>query len=156
MNLSGAMDLIKMSKNPLAPVYDAMTNSLESIAQRLEEKGQVAGEIEVRFYFGGLLKEHKELEQVVIVDNGIGFTEENYNRFREFFDKSKGYDNRGTGRLQYLHRFERVKVDSVFESEEKFYRRAIMAAPSSPASYLPTQHWHEVIGDPTLADAILD
>ena len=125
MNLSGAMDLIKMSKNPLAPVYEAMTNSLESIAQHLEEKGQVAGEIEVSFYFGGLLDEFKVLEQVVIVDNGIGFTEENYNRFREFFDKSKGYDNRGTGRLQYLHRFERVKVDSVFESEEKFYRRTI-------------------------------
>ena len=125
MNLSGAMDFIKMSKNPLAPVYEAMTNSLESLAQRLTEKDNVVGEIEVRFYFGGLLEDFKELEQVVIVDNGIGFTDENYNRFREFFDKSKGYDNRGTGRLQYLHRFERVKVDSVFESDGRFYRRTI-------------------------------
>jgi hypothetical protein len=125
MNLSGAMDLIKMSKNPLAPVYEAMTNSLESLAQRVNRSEGTVGEIEVRFYFSGLLDDFKDLEQVVIVDNGIGFTEENYNRFREFFDKSKGYDNRGTGRLQYLHRFNRVKVESVFENECQFYRRTI-------------------------------
>lgn len=125
VNLSGAMDLIKMSKNPLAPLYEAMTNSLESLAQRLSENEDVEGEIEVHFYFSGLLDEFKELEQIVIIDNGIGFTDENYNRFREFFDKSKGYDNRGTGRLQYLHRFEKVKVDSVFENDGDFYRRTI-------------------------------
>jgi hypothetical protein len=124
INLSGAMDLIKMSKNPLAPIYEAMTNSLEALAQRTCDN-KIAGEIEVQFYFSGLLEDSKELEQVVIIDNGIGFTDENYNRFREFFDKSKGYDNRGTGRLQYLHRFHRIKVDSVFESEDVFYRRTI-------------------------------
>jgi hypothetical protein len=124
MNLSGAMDLIKMSKNPLAPIYEAMTNSLEALAQRTCDN-KIVGEIEVQFYFSGLLEDSKELEQVVIIDNGIGFTDENYNRFREFFDKSKGYDNRGTGRLQYLHRFHRIKVDSVFASEDVFYRRTI-------------------------------
>ena len=33
INLSGAMDLIKMSNNPLTPIYEAMTNSLEVLAQ---------------------------------------------------------------------------------------------------------------------------
>jgi len=124
MNLSGAMDLIKMSKNPLSPIYEAMTNSLEALAQRNVEE-EFSGEIVVNFYFTGLLEESKELEQVEIADNGIGFTDENYNRFREFFDKSKGYDNRGTGRLQYFHRFHQIKVDSVFNKEGGLYRRKI-------------------------------
>jgi hypothetical protein len=121
MNLNGAMDLIKMSKNPLTPIYEAITNSLEALAQ----KGTTNSlhEIEVILYFGGLLDNQKELQQVDIIDNGAGFTEENWSRFKEFFDKSKGYDNRGTGRLQYFHRFEHVKVDSVFENEGQYYRR---------------------------------
>lgn len=125
INLSGAMDLIKMSKNPLAPIYEAMTNSLEALAQRADDKKGVSGEIEVRFFFSGLLDEFRELEQVIITDNGVGFTDENYDRFREFFDKSKGYDNRGTGRLQYLHRFDRIKIESLFEADGEFYRRTI-------------------------------
>lgn len=121
MNLNGAMDLIKMSKNPLTPIYEAITNSLEALAQKGANDSH--HEIEVTLYFGGLLDNFKELQQVDIVDNGAGFTEENWSRFKEFFDKSKGYDNRGTGRLQYFHRFEQVKVDSVFESKGKHYRR---------------------------------
>lgn len=122
MNLSGAMDLIKMSKNPLAPVYEAITNSLEALTQ---VKSSTPGYIEVRLFFAGLFENEEKLEQIEIVDNGAGFNEENYGRFREFFVKSKGYDNRGTGRLQYFHRFHRVRVDSVFQSDEKRFRRTI-------------------------------
>ena len=125
MNLNGAMDLIKMSKNPLAPIYEAITNSLEALAQRTGEHQKIAGEIEVRFYFSGLLADHKDLESIEIIDNGAGFIEENYNRFREFFDKSKGYDNRGTGRLQYFHRFHRIRIDSIFEEGGKFHQRTL-------------------------------
>lgn len=127
MNLSGAMDLIKMSKNPLTPVYEAITNSLESLAMKFEREvsDQTDPEIEVKFYFTGLLEEYKDLEQVEIVDNGIGFTDENYNRFIEFFDKSKGYDNRGTGRLQYFHRFNKIHVESTFLIDGDVNRRVI-------------------------------
>lgn len=125
MNLGGAMDLIKMSKNPLTPVYEAMTNSLEAIAQKGLRSGSSENEILVTLHFTGLLEDSKELEQIVVEDNGVGFTEENYVRFREFFDKSKGYNNRGTGRLQYFHRFKRIKIDSVFESDGSFHRRVI-------------------------------
>ena len=122
MNLTGAMDVIKMSKNPLAPFYEAITNSLEALSQI---RNRISSEIEVQFRFTGLFDDRLALEQVEIIDNGAGFNEENYNRFREFFDKSKGYDNRGTGRLQYFHRFQRVEIDSTFESNEKYYRRVI-------------------------------
>lgn len=122
MNLSGAMDLIKMSKNPLAPIYEAITNSLEALAQRDSFN---SGEIEVRLFFTGLFESEDKLEQIDIVDNGVGFNTENYDRFREFFVKTKGYDNRGTGRLQYFHRFHRVRIDSIFDGGGKFFRRKI-------------------------------
>ncbi|RYY74252.1 MAG: hypothetical protein EOO52_15460 [Gammaproteobacteria bacterium] len=87
MNLNGAMDLIKMSKNPLTPIYEAITNSLEALTQ----KGMTDSrhEIEVTLYFGGLLDNFKDLQQVDIVANATGFTEKNWSRFKEFFDKSK-------------------------------------------------------------------
>lgn len=122
MNLSGAMDLIKMSKNPFAPVYEAITNSLEALAQRDSTNSP---QIEVRLFFTGLFEGEDKLEQIDVVDNGVGFNQENYDRFREFFVKSKGYDNRGTGRLQYFHRFHRVRIDSVFEYDGKLFRRKI-------------------------------
>lgn len=122
MNLKGAMDLITKSAYPLAPLYEAMTNSLESIAQKKFEDNE-ASEITVRLHFTGLLDEVKELSQIEVIDNGVGFTGKNYDRFVEFFDKSKGYDNRGSGRLQYLHRFEKIDVHSIYSENNLRYER---------------------------------
>jgi len=122
MNLSGAMETIKRSNNPLTPLFEAITNSLESIAQRKFLEGEIH-EIDVILHFTGLINEVKQLIEIEIIDNGSGFTEENFSRFVEFFDKSKGYHNRGTGRLQYFHCFEKVKINSVFQSNGELFRR---------------------------------
>ncbi len=120
INLSGAMDFIKKSKYPLMPLYQAITNSLEAMSQRDMPNDE---EITITLNFTGLIDEVKELQSIEIVDNGPGFTSENYLRFQEFFDKSKGYDNKGTGRLQFLHRFEKLEVESVYEVEGGKRRR---------------------------------
>jgi len=116
MNLGGAMDLIKKSKYPLTPLFEAITNSLEAISQR-NLSGDEDPIITVTLHFTGLIDEVKELQKIEVEDNGAGFTPENYKRFEAFFDKSKGYDNKGTGRLQFLHRFDKIQVDSVYEIE---------------------------------------
>ncbi len=123
MNLSGAMGFIGKSKYPLTPLFEAITNSLEAISQRgyLNNKEPL---ITVTLHFTGLIDEVKELQKIKIIDNGIGFTPENYNRFREFFDKSKGYDNKGTGRLQFFHRFDKVGVDSIYDIEGVAHQRS--------------------------------
>ena len=116
MNLNGAKDLIKKSKHPLTPLYEAITNSLEAMDSRTygpEEKR----EITIRFHFGGLLDD-RVFQRISVTDNGVGFNYQNYSRFKEFFDKSKGYNNRGSGRLQFLHRFKKIVVDSVFQDGE--------------------------------------
>ncbi|MCK4945074.1 MAG: hypothetical protein KAS59_02305 [Alphaproteobacteria bacterium] len=123
MNLSGAMDFIKKSKYPLTPLYEAITNSLEAISQRDFSSGEEPL-ITVRLYFTGLINEIKELQKIEIIDNGEGFTLESYKRFGEFFDKSKGYNNNGTGRLQFLHRFDKIEVESKYNIEGITHQRS--------------------------------
>ena len=127
MKLGGAMDLIGKSKNPLTPLYEAITNSLEAISQRSFGEGEVP-HISIHMRFAGYLDESKKLQEIEIVDNGAGFTPQSYDRFLAFFDKSKGYDNKGTGRLQFLHRFERIEVDSVYKDQSKKFEREFICS----------------------------
>lgn len=122
ISLDGAMGLIKKSKEPFAPLYEAITNSWEAILQKSFKKGETA-EIRVTFNFTGLVDEVKELVSVEVVDNGIGYNSENYNRFKTLLDNTKGYNNRGSGRLQFLHRFGQVDITSFFEEDGKQLKR---------------------------------
>jgi hypothetical protein len=110
-NLSGILELVPPSKDPLAPVYEAITNSLESI---LELKTNVRKTIEITLSINDFDPEYQKLDSVIIKDQGAGFDDESYKRFRELLDKSKGNHNRGTGRLQYLHRFKRFIIESAY------------------------------------------
>ncbi len=125
ITLQGLMDdLIPKSKYPLAHIYEAITNSLESISQRaMNETDFSAGVIEVKLYFTGLIKEINELDKIEIFDNGAGFNDENYGRFETLLDKSKGYNNRGSGRIQYLHRADKVEVNSFYRKDNDIYHR---------------------------------
>lgn len=123
MNLRGAMDVIKKSKHPLTPLYEAITNSIEAISLRKLSNDETPL-ITLMLHFTGLINEVNELEKIEIVDNGAGFTPTSYERFLEFFDKSKGYDNKGTGRLQFLHRFNKIEVESVYEVQGELHQRS--------------------------------
>lgn len=120
IKIKGAMDLMKKSKYLLSPVSEAMTNSLEAISQ----KAATNGKIELSLYFTGLLEETNELEKVVIKDNGVGFTDESFIRFDTLLDNTKGYNNRGSGRIQFLHRFKKIQVESIFQQAGELYRRS--------------------------------
>ena len=120
-NLPGLMKIIPASKFQLTPLFEAVTNSIESLAAISDETEK---KIEINLYFNDQDKNHLLLEKINIHDNGAGFTSEAFSRFKEILDSSKGYNNRGTGRLQYLHRFEEVSVDSnYFENNEWLNRR---------------------------------
>ncbi len=125
INLKGAIDLIKKSKYPFAPLYEAITNSFEAISQKeygKEEKRL----IDIKFYFSGLLQGTGILERIEISDNGQGFDNENYSRFETLLDKSKGYNNRGSGRIQYLHRVDKIEVSSIYNKDNKKFQRKFL------------------------------
>ncbi len=121
-SLNGLLKTIKKSKYILTPIYEAISNSLEAIHQQVNSQA-VAPKIKVILNFSGLIEESKELENIVISDNGSGFTDESFGRFSKLLDDSKGYNNRGSGRIQILHRYERFEVESYFVRNGFNYKR---------------------------------
>ncbi|MGD9639414.1 MAG: hypothetical protein AB7U85_10250 [Alphaproteobacteria bacterium] len=121
--LNGLMKTIKKSKYPLAPIYEAISNSMQSISQK-GARSKENPEITIIFNFRSLFNDMRNLETIIISDNGIGFTNENFKRFETFLDNSKGFNNRGTGRLQFLHRFDDIEIESFYTEQNTFYKRS--------------------------------
>jgi hypothetical protein len=111
-NLHGMLKLIKASKNPLTPVFESLANSLESIIERKSSQQEL---IEIEFHFNDQDDDAKRLDFITITDSGAGFNTQSYSRFNELLNTSKGYRNRGSGRLQYFHRFSEMLVESNYK-----------------------------------------
>lgn len=60
-----------------------------------------------------------DFSSIDIIDTGVGFTEENLYRLKCLYNETKGYNNLGTGRVQYLHFFHNTDIHSVFEENGK-------------------------------------
>lgn len=119
IDLVEAMRLLPRSRHPLAPIYEAVGNGLEAIALRQRKYGAGRdGLITVTWHFVGLLENASKLSHIEVTDNGIGFTDENYARFKLLLDRTKGFNNRGSGRIQYLHRANLIEIESVVRTED--------------------------------------
>lgn len=122
---------IKKHSSFLQPMFEAISNSLE-VTNGAEDC------ITIRLYFSKTLNSDKlEFLSLEIVDTGKGFTEENLNRLKCLFDESKGQNNLGTGRIQFLHFFYNTDIYSVFEENGKKYKRRIVL---SQKFYQSNQH----------------
>ena len=52
--------------------------------------------------------------EIELSDNGVGFTEERFNKFKKLLDVEET-SHKGLGRLVYLCYFDTVRIESVFE-----------------------------------------
>lgn len=65
-----------------------------------------------------------DIENIIIKDNGIGFTEENYKSFNTYAtDFKKMMGCKGVGRMIWLKAFNSVEVDSVYTENNIFFHR---------------------------------
>ncbi|KYP13743.1 hypothetical protein [Flavihumibacter sp. CACIAM 22H1] len=134
VDLKGAMGLLKKSKNLHAPIFEAITNSFEAIAAK-EYKDDETPYIKINFYYTtGLFEVIKKFSHLEIIDNGIGFDEPSFQRYRTLLDKSKGFKNRGSGRVQFLHRFDEVEIRSVFIDQGNYFERRFRSDEETLAS----------------------
>ena len=135
VDLKGAMGLLKKSKNLLAPLFEAITNSFEAISEKTFSESEPA-RITANFYFTvtGLFNEVKNFSSVEVIDNGIGFNDTSFLRYKTLLDKSKGYKNRGSGRMQFLHRFGKVEISSIFQKGQEYYQRNFYSDENTLAS----------------------
>jgi hypothetical protein len=119
-DLHGMLNLIKASSNPFSPIVEAINNSLESIF-KLEDCSN--REITINLHFNDQDENSKMLEFIEITDSGVGFDNESFDRFERLLDRTKGFNNRGSGRLQYLHRFGEVTFKSIYRKDDGYYLR---------------------------------
>lgn len=134
VDLKGAMGLLKKSKNLHAPIFEAITNSFEAITEKDFKDGEIPY-IKINFHFTTTLYEEvRNFTHIEIIDNGVGFDEPSFQRYRTLLDKTKGFKNRGSGRVQFLHRFNEIEIRSVFLSQGNYYERRFISDEDTLAS----------------------
>ena len=119
MNYPGLLKRIKKSKNYLQPIFEALTNSFEAIKMCNDCKKEII----ISLNFQGTLfsnnNDIKNLQSISITDTGIGFTDKEFDRLKNIYDESKGFANKGSGRLQFIHYFDEAIFESVYINNKK-------------------------------------
>lgn len=129
----GILHDIKKSNVSLSPIFEAFTNALEAIKIRKEsDSGFEKGKIVISIYANEQTDKSFEFHKIDILDNGIGFNDIEFSRFNTFKDNSKGYKNLGSGRIQYVHFFDKTSIKSRFKGEETFFEREFIVSKSKP------------------------
>ena len=85
---------------------EAFANALDAEATKVKITIEIHGFCE------------NETLRITIEDNGVGFTDKNYERFSNLFE-SKDKNHKGLGRLIYLQYFSEVLIESVFDGNKK-------------------------------------
>lgn len=124
LNWRGVLKGVSKALDPLQPLYEAITNSLESIELRKRSEADFRPYIYIDLFFDATTEgANSDLTKIVITDNGIGFDDENFSRLQIFKDDTKGFANRGSGRLQFLHSFILAKYESWYKQEGQYLMR---------------------------------
>lgn len=120
VNLSRAISNFKpRAKSVLLPVYEAITNSIYAGANKIDITFQTLQDVTLEAL--SLEKSHT-VANIIITDNGEGFTSDNIKSFSTLYSDYKiNLGAKGIGRLSYLKAFENVKICSVTKDMVQVY-----------------------------------
>lgn len=132
--LKRELNIIKKKDNfYLQPIFEAFTNALEAIdilrdkhPNQIKENGEITISISLAKNLLSDQTKSFDLEKIEIEDSGIGFEDGEFERFINLRDDRKGFLNRGTGRIQFLHAFDKTTFESNYrkaDSKEDFSHR---------------------------------
>lgn len=127
LDFRGRLRKVNLSPNmPLVPVYEAIANGIDSIEESGRDDGVVCVNL-VRDNSDLVAMDNDDFKRVfgfVVVDNGCGFTDSNFESF-ESSDSTKKIEKggKGVGRLTWLKAFASAKIDSVYGDNGKRLRR---------------------------------
>lgn len=106
----------------LTPLYEMVVNSIQAIEER--ENTSTRGHIEVEIIRdktqGALFPNQAQypIKSIVISDNGIGFTKENYKSYSIAYSaKKQKLGGKGIGRFAALSIFSHISIESTIKSE---------------------------------------
>ena len=124
-NIKGKLKSIKLDvEDFLLPLFEAVINAVQAIEEQGEE-GRKNGHIEVKIFREQISGDsNAPIDRFEVSDSGVGFTEKNFEAFREAYTECKlEKDGKGVGRFTMLKAFKEVIVQSVYEGEGKFIER---------------------------------
>jgi len=100
------------------PVVEAITNSIDSI----EKSERHDGKIDIYLERAQALPLDTELQDIItvrVVDNGVGFNDENRKSFDTLYSpQKKDVGGKGFGRFFYLKHFTQVFVKSIYKNDD--------------------------------------
>lgn len=119
ISYTGTLPKIKKSSEPLRPIFEAFTNSLEAINMlpNKSDNGQIIIKLKLKSNLFSKEKKEYDFEEIIIEDTGIGFTEQEFERLENLNDDGKGPFNKGSGRVQFLHFFDKSEYKSIFRDD---------------------------------------
>lgn len=124
-DLEGRLRNIKVTKDAgIRSLFEATVNSLQSIFECECPKNHT---IKIRMLSSIKTLDGENstmIDGFEIVDDGVGFTEENYKSFNTLDSRHKiEYGCKGIGRLLWLCTFNKITIESVFQSSDGKFRR---------------------------------
>lgn len=128
LSFVGVLHDIKKSKTSLQPVFECFTNALEAIKIKQKNNPDFKGEILLKINASETTVQSTEFNSLTIIDNGIGFNEEEFKRFNTYKLTNKGFKNLGSGRIQYVHHFDTSSIKSVFLQDDKYFEREFVVS----------------------------
>ncbi|MDR1923265.1 MAG: ATP-binding protein [Planctomycetaceae bacterium] len=63
------------------------------------------------------------IQSFKIEDNGTGFTDENFKQFTQQMYKTNHEGGKGLGRIAFLKVFDNIKIDSIFQEDNIYFKR---------------------------------
>lgn len=113
-------------QKPLLPLFEAVINSFQSLENVDGEKfitiTAIRDDSQIELELQD--KNVNPINSFIIEDNGVGFDDANYTSFDTSDSTYKSLEGgKGVGRFMWLKAFENVEVNSVFKSDNKFYKR---------------------------------
>lgn len=114
----GTLPKIKRKDDFLQPIFEAFTNALESI--KLLKSETQDKKVSINIYLNKDLDNNAENNyfdflKIEIKDTGIGFNDKEFKRLTELNNSEKGFNNKGSGRVQFIHAFDMTEVSSVYK-----------------------------------------
>ena len=112
INIKGAIERIKEKTTIFTPIVEVIVNAIQAI----DTQENLQGDIKVIVKRSGQLEVDGSLpsiESIEIIDNGIGFTDENRESFDTLYSDYKiEQGGKGFGRFTCLKYFDGLHIDS--------------------------------------------
>jgi len=134
LDVRGSLKNTRVSQRPLVVVDELVSNAIDSYLIRLNANSNITGlnvKLKFEFYKKSLEGEDYDLK-LSCTDNGSGLGDA---QTKAFVTKDTSYKDdlsidgigkcKGSGRIQYLHFFSKLRINSVFSEGGKLYRRKL-------------------------------